>query len=87
MSLVNLTEILLSGPGRELAYLDPGSGSFIFQLIIAGIAGSALAIRMYWSRIVRKFRGEALESDEDDAAALESASLESPSLESRSNED
>ena len=69
MNWVNITEILLSMPGRELAYLDPGSGSFIFQLIIAGIAGSALAIRMYWSRIVRKVRGEEDPADDSDASA------------------
>lgn len=34
------------------AYLDPGSGSFILQLIIAGAAGLLYAFRGYWSRLV-----------------------------------
>ena len=39
-----------------LAYLDPGSGSFLIQLLIAGALGVALAIRMSWGRIKGMFR-------------------------------
>jgi len=38
-----------------LAYLDPGSGSFILQLLVAGILGGLVAIRMYWSKIKARF--------------------------------
>jgi hypothetical protein len=38
------------------AYLDPGSGSFLIQLVIAGLLGAALAVRMSWSRIKGIFR-------------------------------
>jgi hypothetical protein len=37
------------------AYLDPGSGSFILQLLVAGILGGLVAIRMYWSKIKARF--------------------------------
>jgi hypothetical protein len=40
----------------SLAYLDPGSGSFLIQLVIAGALGAALAIRMSWNRIKGIFR-------------------------------
>ena len=33
------------------AYLDPGSGSYILQLILAGLLGAAVAVRIYWKRI------------------------------------
>ena len=33
------------------AYLDPGSGSYIFQLIIAGFLGIAFTVKMFWRRI------------------------------------
>ena len=33
------------------AYLDPGTGSYIFQILIAVIAGSLFAIKIYWIRI------------------------------------
>ncbi len=32
------------------AYLDPGSGSFILQMIIAGLVTSTFVIKMYWER-------------------------------------
>ena len=38
------------------AYLDPGSGSFLIQLLIAGALGAALAIRLSWGRIKGIFR-------------------------------
>jgi hypothetical protein len=37
------------------AYLDPGSGSFILQLLVAGILGGLVAIRMYWDKIKARF--------------------------------
>ena len=33
------------------AYLDPGSGSYILQLLVAGLLGASLAIRIYWRKI------------------------------------
>lgn len=33
------------------AYLDPGTGSFIFQTIIAMLVGASFAIKTYWQRI------------------------------------
>ena len=33
------------------AYLDPGSGSYVFQMIIAGLVGGLFAIKMSWVKI------------------------------------
>ncbi len=41
------------------AYLDPGSGSFILQLLIAGILGGLVALRMSWSKIKARFDASA----------------------------
>jgi hypothetical protein len=38
------------------AYLDPGSGSYLIQLLVAGALGAALVIRMQWDRIKNIFR-------------------------------
>lgn len=38
-----------------LAYLDPGTGSYIFQFIIAGLLGITLAARSFWRRILAFF--------------------------------
>jgi hypothetical protein len=43
-------------PSRAAAYLDPGSGSFILQILAAALLGAGVAIRMQWRRIKRWFR-------------------------------
>ena len=40
----------------QLAYLDPGSGSFLIQALVALVAGVAVALRTYWEK-VRSFLG------------------------------
>lgn len=37
------------------AYLDPGSGSLIIQMIIGAAAGAGIAIKVYWVKIKEKF--------------------------------
>jgi hypothetical protein len=36
-----------------LAYLDPGSGSMILQLLAGGVAAVGVAAKMYWRRVTR----------------------------------
>lgn len=33
------------------AYLDPGTGSYILQLMIAGLLGASLAVKIFWGNI------------------------------------
>lgn len=33
------------------AYLDPGSGSYIIQLVVAGLLGGSLAVKIFWGNI------------------------------------
>jgi len=33
------------------AYLDPGTGSYIFQILIAVFAGALFGIKIYWRRV------------------------------------
>lgn len=42
--------------GVNMAYLDPGSGSFLLQLLIAAILGGLIAIRAYWGRLISFIR-------------------------------
>jgi hypothetical protein len=37
------------------AYLDPGTGSMLFQSLIAAIAGGVFVIKTYWSEFRKKF--------------------------------
>ena len=39
-----------------LAYMDPGSGSLLLQILLGGIAGAAVAMKLFWSRIKDFFR-------------------------------
>jgi hypothetical protein len=50
--------ILLSAPQKPLAYLDPGSGSIIIQLILAGLLGFGVFVRLQWKRIKSFFTRE-----------------------------
>lgn len=55
----------------SLLYLDPGTGSYIFQLVIAGLVGAGFIIRFYWKRIIgifskRQPEDEESTSDDDD---------------------
>jgi len=39
-----------------LAYLDPGSGSMILQILAGGLAAVAVTARLYWNRILKFLR-------------------------------
>ena len=54
------------------AYLDPGTGSMILQVVLGGVAGAAVAGRFYWNRLLTLLgiRSPASESETSrDAAA------------------
>lgn len=40
----------IAAPGAH-AYIDPGSSSFIIQILIGAVAGAGLAIATFWRRI------------------------------------
>ncbi len=39
-------------------YLDPGSGSFLIQLLLAVVLGAGVAIKIYWNKIKTLFGGK-----------------------------
>ena len=42
---------LLAPLARDRAYLDPGSGSILLQMVIAAALGAAFAVKVYWKKI------------------------------------
>jgi hypothetical protein len=48
------------------AYLDPGSGSFILQILIATLVGSVFLIKVYWKKIKAFFKKTPSDSDDGD---------------------
>jgi len=56
----------LSSFPKELAYLDPGSGSILLQLILATILAIGVFVRSQWGRIKRFFGKGSSRVDDDD---------------------
>jgi len=57
--------VLVIFPPSAYAYIDPGTGSYILQIIIAGIAAGALALKMFWGRIKALFSNNRAQDDSD----------------------
>jgi len=47
----------LSITSPAYAYLDPGTGSMLLSAVIGVAAAIALAVKMFWYRLVGLFRG------------------------------
>ena len=46
------------------AYIDPGSGSFLIQALVAGVLGAALLIRTFWTQIKALFTRKSATSED-----------------------
>ena len=58
---------ILFFPGSAHAYIDPGTGSLILQIVFATIASSLVVIKMYWLRIKNFFKkGKSEQTAPDD---------------------
>lgn len=53
VSMAVMMSLLVVAPAN--AYLDAGTGSMIFQAVIAGGMAVAVGVKAYWSRIRRLF--------------------------------
>ena len=51
-----------------VAYLDPGTGSMLLQVILGGIAAVGVAIKLYWHKLRVAFGMAKLDGAEDDSA-------------------
>jgi hypothetical protein len=51
-----------------VAYLDPGTGSMLLQVILGGVAAVAVAIKLYWHKL-RAAMGMAKKQDTEDESA------------------
>ena len=43
-------------PQKSHAYLDPGTGSFFIQTLVAFLLGGVFAVKMFWKNIISFFR-------------------------------
>jgi hypothetical protein len=44
-------------PAQAHAYLDPGTGSAVIQMVVAGVMGALFVIKMYWRKLMAIFTG------------------------------
>lgn len=46
----------LAFPSSAEAYIDPGTGSIVLQMLIAGALGAIFTVKRFWSKIVSFLR-------------------------------
>ncbi len=68
--LIALPLFLISQP--SYAYLDPGTGAFLLQALLGGVAGVLVVGRIYWAKIKGFFR----RSPDHGAEALQPRSVD-----------
>ena len=60
-----ITVLLLLIFTDAMAYLDPGTGSMLLQVILGGIAAVGVAIKLYWHKLRAAFGMAKKEEPED----------------------
>ncbi len=60
--------VLLTMSINAGAYLDPGTGSMMLQVILGGIAAIGVAIKLYWHKLRVIFGARKREETEDESA-------------------
>jgi hypothetical protein len=50
ISLVGAAFLAVS-PIPLFAYIDPGTGSYLLQILLAGVFASLLALRIFWRKV------------------------------------
>lgn len=54
MGIVLLLLVISERPAE--AYIDPGTASYVFQVIAGAILGGVFLLRTYWTRVVTTVR-------------------------------
>jgi hypothetical protein len=55
-AIISISLIIFLLPVRLFAYLDPGTGSFVFQILIASVLTGLYIIKTYWKKIKFLFK-------------------------------
>lgn len=67
---------VLAGCKMLLAYLDPGSGSLIVQILVAIIVGALATFRLWKARLLSLFGVKQNTEDDDDAGDSENGDVD-----------
>lgn len=61
-----ITVLLLLMFTDAVAYLDPGTGSMLLQVILGGVAAVGVAVKLYWHKLRAAFGMSKKEEPEDE---------------------
>ncbi len=63
--LLALLVFSLGAPATAQAlYLDPATGSILLQMIVGGVAGAVMLMKLYWRRLTGFFGSSEAKDDE-----------------------
>lgn len=51
LSITCFILVMLGFSQEAHAYIDPGSGSILLQLLLGGFAGAVVVVKLYWQRL------------------------------------
>ena len=57
LALVILGASSVCWPQEAQAYLDPGTGSYLFQLLIAGVLAGLVTLKLTWRNVMAWLKG------------------------------
>ena len=63
-----ITALILLFMTDTQAYLDPGTGSMLLQVILGGVAAVGVAVKLYWHKLRVAFGMGKKEESEDESA-------------------
>ncbi len=49
------------------AYIDPSTGSYVLQMLLAGFLGALFALKVYWKRIISFFSRSSSKTEVNDS--------------------
>ncbi len=65
-------KVLFDFAVKPAAYLDPGSGSMLIQILLAALLGAGVAVKIFWRNIKAFFTGKkAGDASVEDPTAVE----------------
>ena len=67
-ALLFIALLLLLVTSTAHAYLDPGTGSYVVQLLIGSLLGGLFAVGVFWRRVVASIRRLFKRRSDDDGS-------------------
>ncbi|MCX6584494.1 MAG: hypothetical protein NT166_30355 [Candidatus Aminicenantes bacterium] len=49
--IIALTSVFFVFTSSAYGYIDPGTGSYLVQVLIAAFVGASLGVKVYWKKI------------------------------------